>query len=170
MSPTNSHVLVILHRYLAIWGLCDKHSPWVLNHTSLGMTDSAWWIFLGKKGGVVPEVTLMWATFIKPCSRGSCWNWKVKKVVILGWLQVSRGTERGKGNKTNKQLSCRVVCKLTDWSGQCMFTCCGLQSAHSSKLPQNLPRAAHACHSGNNRCTFIHYEKHIRMNWRVDFV
>lgn len=100
------HISVLLtsHQYLAIWGPCDKHSPWVLNHTSLGLANSAWWIFLRKKGGVISEVTLMWATFIKPRSRGSGWNWKMEKVVILGGLQASRGTKWGRGEE-NKQTA-----------------------------------------------------------------
>ena len=53
----------------------------------------------------------MWATFIKPRSRGSGWNWKTEKVVILGGLQASRGTERGwrEQNKQRAPTQSRVI-------------------------------------------------------------
>lgn len=91
------------HLQPAIRGLCDKHSPWVLNHTSLGPADSAWWIFLGKKGGVISEVTLMWATFIKPRSRGSGWNWKTEKAGD-SW-RVAGGRRHKVGERGTKQTN-----------------------------------------------------------------
>lgn len=59
-----------------------------------------WWIFLGKKGGVILEVTLMWATFIKPRSIESG---KWKKVVSLFFAATCRQAGHKMGEWGAKQ-------------------------------------------------------------------
>lgn len=66
-----------------------------------------------------------------------------KKLVILGGLQASWGTKMGeRGTKQTNSVNAELG--DSSWnrdkaSGQCIFTCCKLKSAHSSQLSEYFP-------------------------------
>lgn len=73
------------------------------------LSNTAWWILVARKVGVISEVALMWATFIKTSLQRKQMKLENRNERADSWGSEDRPQTRSGGNKTNKQLYCRLA-------------------------------------------------------------